>query len=210
VEISLPAGRRCRRHGVRAYRRAGLRPDDLVAREGLLVTSPVRTLIDEATRLRPLQLERAVNEADKLDLIDTEALREALDNYAGVAGIATLRGLLDRHTFRLSDSNLELLFRPIARATGLPEPETKAWVNGHEVDFFWPDLGLVVETDGLRYHRTPSQQTRALRRDQDHLAADMWHVRFSHWQVKHEPAHVRSVLRRAAARARAAKSRPSG
>jgi len=206
VEISLPDGRRCRRPGIRAHRRAKLGPEELVTREGLLVTTPVRTLIDEATRLRPLQLERAVNEADKLNLVSPDALRAALDGYLGVPGVPALCGLLDRHTFRLSDSDLEILFRPLAREVGLPVPETKALVNGHEVDFFWPDLGLVVETDGLQYHRTPSQQTRGLRRDHDHLVANLWSVRFSHWQVKHEPAHVRSVLRSAAARARTAKS----
>jgi very-short-patch-repair endonuclease len=33
---------------------------------------------------------------------------------------------------------------------GLPLPLTKQMVNGFEVDFYWPDLGLVVETDGKR------------------------------------------------------------
>ena len=67
-------------------------------------------------------------------------------------------------------------------------------VNGYEVDFFWPELGLVVETDGLLYHRTPAQQNRALRRDQAHTAAGMTPLRFSHAQVKHEPSYVRAKL----------------
>ena len=33
-------------------------------------------------------------------------------------------------------------------------PLTSQRLNGFRVDFFWPELGLVVETDGLRYHRT--------------------------------------------------------
>jgi very-short-patch-repair endonuclease len=33
-------------------------------------------------------------------------------------------------------------------------------VNGYRIDFYWPDLELVVETDGLRYHRTPEQQAK--------------------------------------------------
>jgi hypothetical protein len=37
----------------------------------------------------------------------------------------------------------------IARDAGLPAPLTGQVVNGFEVDFYWPDLGLVVETDGL-------------------------------------------------------------
>ncbi len=163
--------------------------------KGIPVTSLVRTLLDLATVLSADALERAVNEADKRDLIDPETLRDELADYAGQPGVKTLRTLLDRHTFRLSDSKLERLFRPIAAAAGLPAPETKAEVNGFEVDFFWPDLGLVIETDGLRYHRTPLTQSRDHLRDQTHTAAGLTHLRFSHYQIKYERSRVTRVLR---------------
>ncbi len=126
--------------------------------------------------------------------IDPEALRSALDDRAGEPGVRPLRLLLDRRTFCLSDAELEVLFRPLAAAAGLPVSMTKVWVNGFEVDFFWPDLGLVVETDGFRYHRTASTQTKDAVRDQTHTAAGLTPLRFSHWQVKHEPAHVHQIL----------------
>lgn len=163
--------------------------------EGIPVTSPARTLLDLATELDPARLERAVNEADKRDLIDPDTLRAGLGGYAGEPGVRPLRTLLDRHTFRLSDSNLEILFRPIAIAAGLPHPLTKVDVNGFEVDFFWPELGLVVETDGLQYHRTPSAQARDRLRDQTHTAAGLTPLRFTHRQVKYEPHRVKEVLR---------------
>lgn len=72
-------------------------------------------------------------------------------------------------------------------------------MNEFEVDFFWPDLGLVVETDGWRYHRTPAAQTRDALRFQEHTAAGLTPLRFSHWQVKYEPAHVSKILVRTAA-----------
>lgn len=56
----------------------------------------------------------------------------------------------DKDTFRLSDQELELLFRPIALSASLPLELTKVFVNDFEVDFFWPSLGLLVETDGWR------------------------------------------------------------
>jgi hypothetical protein len=139
-------------------------------------------------------VERAINEADKLDVIGADDLRRALDNYPGQPGIRLLRQVLDKHTFRLSDDELERLFRPIAASAGLPVPLTKHKVNEFEVDFFWPDLGLVVETDGWRYHRTPSAQTRDALRFQTHTAAGLTPLRFSHYQVKHEPQHVRTIL----------------
>ncbi|HEX7060064.1 MAG TPA: type IV toxin-antitoxin system AbiEi family antitoxin domain-containing protein [Solirubrobacterales bacterium] len=207
VEISVPAGRRCRRPGIRTHRRTALKPEDTTDHQGIPVTSPTLTLIDEATHLDPLRLERYVNEADKLERVRADVLHASLDRYRGQPGVAPLRALLDPLTFRLSDSDLEVFMRPLARASGLPAaPQTRARVNGYRVDFYWPQLGIVIETDGLRYHRTPSQQKRALERDQVHLAAGMWPLRFSHWQVRYDPRHVREVLRKTVRRARAAKT----
>ena len=206
VEISVPADRRRQRPGIRAYRRAVLKPEDLTDHEGIPVTSPTLTLIDEATHLHPLRLERCVNEADKLDRVRADVLHASLDRYRGQPGVAPLRALLDPLTFRLSDSDLEVFMRRLARATGLrAAPETNARVNGYRVDFYWPELGIVIEADGLRYHRTPSQQKRGLEREQTHLAAGMWPLRFSHWQVRYDRAHVREILGKTVRRARAAK-----
>jgi hypothetical protein len=77
----------------------------------------------------PRDLERAINEADKVDVIDADALRKALDERPGEMGVRPLRRILDKHTFRLSDDELERLFRPLAAAAGLPVPLTKHMVN---------------------------------------------------------------------------------
>ncbi len=91
----------------------------------------------------------AGNAADKRDLIDPETLRKAPDGFAGEPGVRLPRGLLDRLSFQLSDSELEIRFRPLARAAGLPAALSKRFVNGFEVDFSWPELGLAVETRRL-------------------------------------------------------------
>ncbi len=202
VDVSVPSQRRARQPGIRVHRRTGAVMGEVALHEGIPLTSPVRTLVDQATQLRPMQLERAINEADKLNRVRADVLHASLEDYRGQPGVAPLRKLLDPLTFRLSDSELEQLMRPLARAVGLPVPETKTWVNGYEVDFFWPELGIVLEADGLKYHRTASQQKRGLERDQAHLAAGMWPLRFSHRQIKYDPAHVRRILRTTAARAR--------
>jgi very-short-patch-repair endonuclease len=69
-------------------------------------------------------------------------------------------------------------------------------VLGYETDFWFPELDLVVETDGLRYHRTPAQQAHAAKRDQTHTAAGLHVLRFTHWQVAHAPGEVTGVLRK--------------
>jgi hypothetical protein len=202
--IDISIHRRCkhRRLGLRIRSRPSLPAREITTRLNIPLTQPVRTFIDLATVAGPKTVERAINEADKLDVIDADSLRRALDDHPGEPGIRHLRAILDEHTFRLSDDELELLFRPIATAAGLPTPLTKQIVNEFEVDFFWPGLGLVVETDGWRYHRTPSAQTRDALRFQRHTAAGLTPLRFSHYQVKYEPRHVRQILEKTAANVR--------
>jgi very-short-patch-repair endonuclease len=185
---------------IRVTCRPGLKDEQVTAHESIPVTTPVRTLVDLSTEVGGLSLERAINEADKTDLIDPSALTLALKDYGGERGVRQLRELLERHAFRLSDANLEIMFRTISIEAGLPLPETKVFVDGFEVDFFWPGLGLIVETDGLRYHRTPSSQARDRLRDQRHTAAGRTCLRFTHWQVANEAKRVQEVVQRTAAR----------
>jgi Protein of unknown function (DUF559)/AbiEi antitoxin C-terminal domain len=200
IDVTVRRECRIRRSGLMVRARASLPEQSFVRRHGIPVTHPVQTLIDLATELKIMRLERAVNEADKLDLVDPETLRRALDGYVGVPGVRALRTMLDRHTFRLSDSDLEILFRPLALAAGFPMPLSKHWLLGYETDFFFPDNDLVVETDGLRYHRTPAQQARAAKRDQKHVAAGFRVLRFTHWQIAHAPDEVTGILRQIHAR----------
>src|ERR1700761_6235174 len=196
VDVTIRRRSRLERAGVKVRCRPKLADESVVRRFGIPVTHPVQTLIDLATELKPLRLERAVNQADVPDLVDPETLRTALDGYGGVPGVKKLRTMLDRHTFRLSDSGLEILFRPLARAAAFPSPLSKHWVLGYEVDFWFPDHALVVETDGLRYHRTPAQQARMVKRDQTHTAEGLRVLRFTHWQIAYAPTEVTDVLRR--------------
>jgi hypothetical protein len=203
IDVSVRRASESRLPGVRCHRRPSLPPGAITTHLGIPLTQPVQTFLDLATVTGPKGLERSINEADKHDVIDPDALRKALDEHPGEPGVRPLRQILDKHTFRLSDDELERLFRPLAAAAGLPVPLTKVKVDEFEVDFFWPDLGLVVETDGWRYHRTPAAQTRDALRFQEHTAAGLTPLRFSHWQVKYEPRHVETILSRTAARLRA-------
>lgn len=195
VEISVPVASMRRRPGVSIYRRPNLRPSDIVVKDGIPVTSVVRTFIDVATQLDRADVERAVNEADRRGLIDPEALLDALDSHPGRRGVGSLRRILGRDAFFLTDSELERRFLRLVAQMALPPPLTQQWVNGFRVDFFWPDLGLVVETDGLRYHRTATQQARDQLRDQAHLATGLTALRFTHRQVRYEAGYVRFTLR---------------
>jgi very-short-patch-repair endonuclease len=149
-------------------------------------------------------IERLVNEADRLDLIAPDRLRDRLGRYRGQRGVARLRRALDVHTFRYAESELERRFLRLVRRAGLPLPETQRQLGSFRVDFAWPTLKLIVETDGLRHHRTAAQQARDQRRDQAHAMAGWTTLRFSHGQLRFEAPRAISTLRTVIGRLEAA------
>lgn len=195
IDVSVPASSSGNPPRVRVHRRTRLEGEEVDRHRRVPVTGIVRTLVDLAIDLQPARLERAISEADKLGLIDPETLRGELERYRGQPGARRLREILDRRTFRLTESDLEQRFLKLVRDLGLATPLTQQYLNGFRVDFYWPDLGLVVETDGLTYHRTPAQQARDRLRDQAHTAAGLTPLHFTHAQIRYETEYVRSTLR---------------
>ena len=207
IGVSVPFGVH-RHRGITVHRRTAAVMSLATIRHRIPVTSVPLTLIDLATRLPRARLEAAINEADKRDHINPERLRALIEDLPRIAGRRALRDLLDARTFTLTDSALERRFLPIARRAGLPLPRTGERLDGFRVDFHWPEIGLVVETDGLRYHRTPAQQARDRERDQAHAASGLTPLRFTHAQVAFEAERVEAVLRRVACRLAAGAGSP--
>ena len=197
IEVSVPGsgGARRRKSLVIHRRRLGFLEGPRVRRrDGIPLSAPAETVIDLASRLAPPALDRMISEADKLSLLTPATLRAAAVGPGRRRGSGIVRRALDRHEFRLSDSDLERYFLPLARKAGVGTPLTRQRINGHRVDFWFPDLGLVIETDGLTYHRTPIQQRKDRIRDQDHAAAGLHQLRFTHWQVRYDRDRVVRIL----------------
>jgi very-short-patch-repair endonuclease len=193
VDVAVPSAVDRQRSGIRLHRRAQLGPTRVV--RNIPVGDPVSVLIDLATGLPVEAMEDAVNEADRLDLIRTANLRAALDAHPPRPGTGRLKEILDAQTFSRAQNALERRFLALVREAGLPAPTTQRRLGRHRVDFFWPDLGLVAETDSLRHHRTAAEQATDLARDQAHTRNGLRTLRFTHSQVFHRPDHVRAVLR---------------
>ena len=202
IDVLVPARRRPKGSGIRVHRVERIPAIDRCRRRGIPVTSPIRTLIDLALCLTAAELERSINDADKLGLVDPDALMRAVELRPHRRGVGALRAVLGKDTFALTDSDLERSFLRLVHGAGLPTPLTQRWVNGFRVDFFWPELDLIVETDGLRYHRTPHQQSKDRARDQRHAAAGLVVLRFTHFQVAFEADRVKAILRTVAERRR--------
>lgn len=184
------------RPGIHLHRRRVLESRDRDERNGVPVTSPARTIVDTAPDLSADQLERRINLADSLDLIDPDALAAELPRMRGQRGVTAVRELIDQYTFRLTDSELEQRFLRVVAPLRLGPPATRHRLNGFRTDFAWHDLGLVVEADSLRYHRTVAQQQRDHLRDQTHLARGMVPLRFTHHQITYTAPYVRRTIGR--------------
>jgi very-short-patch-repair endonuclease len=193
IDVAVSADFRHRRTGIRSHRRDDLRRRYL---HRIPVGEPISILVDLAACLPDEDLEDAVNEADRRNLVATPRLRSALDAepVSGRRGAGRLRRLLESQTFSRAQNALERRFLAIVRDAGLPAPTTQHRLGRYRVDFFWPDVGLVVETDSLRHHRTAAEQAVDLGRDQAHARAGHRTLRFTHSQVFHRPDHVRAVL----------------
>jgi very-short-patch-repair endonuclease len=198
IEVVVPRTAVRRRSGIRVHRRADLGPEHRREITGIPLTDPISTLVDLASCVVEWRVERAINEADRLDLVDPETLRATVPTLPPRPGMARLRRLLGLEA--LTDTGLERKFLGLVQAAGLPQPETQVWVNGYRVDFYWPDLELVVEADGWRYHRTAGEQATDHRRDQAHTKDGLTTLRFAESQIRYEPRRVTATLSTVAAR----------
>jgi very-short-patch-repair endonuclease len=189
IHVAVPHARAPRTRGIKVHRRMRF---DVRIERGIPATSPICTVIDLSRQLPGFHLERVINEAVNRDLIDLDELREAARGRSSAIGRR-----LERDSFVVTDTVLEQRFLRIVRRTSLPLPETQVRLPGGRVDFYWPELQLVVEADSLRFHRTPFQQRSDALRDQTHFKSRLRTLRFTHWQICREPEYVESVLRAA-------------
>ena len=85
----------------------------------------------------------------------------------------------------------------LIRAAGLPAPLTNHQVAGFNADFFWPEVGLIVELDGGDFHRPRPSFERDHRRDVVHTAAGHEVLRVSGEHLDQEPLYIATVIARA-------------
>ena len=177
------------RNDLQPHRRNAL---NATTHRGIRVTTAAQTLIDVAHTWPQQDLEQAIGEADLRRLVGLKALRNAAVK-AGRTG-APLRRLIERTTFRVTQSELEREFLRLLGRAKLPLPESQKRFGKHRVDFYWPALGLVVECDGGNFHRTTAQQAADRKRDQDHIRRGRIPMRIAHGQVFHDPAGTAALL----------------
>lgn len=202
VSVSSRAGRP-QRAGLRIHRTATLREQDLTVVDGIATTTAARTLLDLAEREPARRIERALDEAAALELLDVEALKEQIEhNHARTLAAGRLRRVLDSHLpgTTATWNELEERFLTLVRAAGLPRPEVQPYLDlgdgePHiQPDFLWRAQRVIVETDGWKYHRTRDSFERDRRRDQRAAAVGFQTLRVTWRQLTDEPQRVRGTL----------------
>jgi len=166
TEVTVPtrAGRR-RRDGLLVHR-SPLSARNVTVRDRIPVTTLLRTVLDVAAVVRTRQLHRVFEEAQvhhglRPEVVAAEALCRR--GYRGNARVwRTLEGSVDPDGVR---SILELRFLRMCAAQGIPRPTVNAPIGPWTPDFLWPDVRLVVETDGDRFHRTAAKRARDAEKD---------------------------------------------
>ncbi len=191
VELVIPGRDRGRAEGLVPHRVRSILPADVTRLEGIPVTTPARTLLDLALRLRPRQLEQAVAEGERRGRLDPTDLEAALARHAGRAGTRAVRALLAGATgpaFTRSEAEERLL--ALIRKGGLSPPVTNARLGGMEVDVLWRAEGVVVEVDGFAHHRSRHSFEADRLRDARLSAMGLRVVRVTWRQLVDEPTRV--------------------
>jgi very-short-patch-repair endonuclease len=172
-----------------------LDPADVTEHRGIPTTSVARTLLDLAEVIPFTQLNRALEAAERQELLDMRSIEDLLARSNGRRGTGRLRrALADHHDADLR-SDLEARFLDLCRDAGLPLPATNVLVEGFLVDAVWREQRLIVELDGYEFHRTRAAFERDRRRDGILVGSGYRVLRFTHLMVERDPDHVVAPLR---------------
>jgi predicted transcriptional regulator of viral defense system len=96
IHVVVPQGAKTRADGFRVHRARCLAPQDIRVRKGLPVTSPARTLLDQADELTPRRLELSFDQALVGRITRPGDVAELLARTRGHRGAGRLRALLER------------------------------------------------------------------------------------------------------------------
>jgi very-short-patch-repair endonuclease len=205
TDVSVPrASGRAKRAHLRIHRTSALKSDEVTTHHGIPVTTPARTLLDLASSLPRRAVERALDQAEILELFDLRQLTSVIDAHRGERGAGALAAALGDHHAgtTVTRSALEEAFLALCAAHALQRPQTNVRVCGLEVDFLFPAQRLVVEADSWRFHQTRRAFERDRQRDAILARAGYRTLRFTHRQMAQRPSEVAATIgahRRAAA-----------
>jgi hypothetical protein len=145
IDVTIPNGKRRSRDGLAVHTIKG--EPDLKTRNGLWVSSVPQMLIELAPLETAAELDRLVTQSVRKQILDLDAVHEALLRNRRRPGVAKLRKVLKDYLPRPDrKSKLEVAFDAfLDRHPEIPEPQRNIYIDGWEIDCYWPEQRLVVE-----------------------------------------------------------------
>lgn len=195
VEVTATSPRQTR-GAIRVHSAAALRAADLASTEGIPVTAVPRTFLDFAA-VDPHYLGQALDNAQRLGLLDLIDMDELVGRSRGFRGAARLRTALEIHRpAAFTRSGLERRFLELAQRAGLPPPSMNLYIEGYELDAYWPSERFAVELDTYDYHGTPTAFEGDRIRQENLKLAGIEMVRITGARLEREPNAVMRRLHR--------------
>lgn len=181
IDVLGPLDRQVTLEGVTCHRSGLLEDGDIVLRDGMRCTSPLRTVIDLSGPMSVSELGDVVDDFLRRKLLKLEDLRERVDRLRPAPGrsVAKLRRVLTRRLpgYDAGESALEARIMRVINRYGIPRPTQQHRVRfgdrRYRLDFAWPDRRVYLEGNGFGFHSLTTDLDRDARRQND-LVADGW------------------------------------
>ncbi len=181
IHVIADTAHRVSLDGVVGHRSGVLEEGDLITRDGMRCTSPLRTVIDLSGPMSATELGKVVDEFLRRKLLGLEELRERVDRTRPAPGrsVATLRQVLAKRLpgYDPGESELEGRIARIIDAHGLPRASHQHRVSygkrRYRIDLAWPDRKLYLEGNGFGFHMLATDLDSDARR-QNELVLDGW------------------------------------
>ena len=181
-------------------------PGEVTVTGGLRASSVYRALVEMAVDESKESLGEIIELGVRRGVLKMAKLEETLSVHAGANGLRNLKAVLAAYRPRPFDkSGLErAVALAIAADPSMPPPLRN--VHQHagginwELDFFWPEARVALETDGSQYHLTPQDRERDRIKDAKLMADGITPVRITDVRWELDPAgalqDLKAILKR--------------
>lgn len=194
VTIAPELGRR-HRDGIVVHRQA-VPGAHRATHDAIPCTNLLRTLLDLAALLPLRGLASSFEEAQVIHKLSPELLAAEVLSRRGHRGTAKLKVILDGAVDPAGvRSILELRFLRLCAAHGIERPAVNERIGIWTPDFLWERDKVVVETDGVDFHRSPAKRRRDAEKDDALAALGFTVIRLRWADVVGRPLHTAARLR---------------
>jgi predicted transcriptional regulator of viral defense system/very-short-patch-repair endonuclease len=202
IDVTVPKRSQRTHSGVAVHTSTTLSAADVTVVNAIPTTTVARTLFAIAELITPRQLERAFDQADIMQTLDLNEIRDQVARNPTRPAAKAVNHLLNTHYIGSTptENEFEDAFLQLTRSLRLPDPTPQFYIDPQDgeppirADFAWPDRKIVVETDGRGTHGTTHAFESDRRRDQRLIAAG-WRVIRTTWrQLKNRPHELEPIL----------------